>query len=146
MYQHRLKYLVNFLVITMSFPETMRGLCLSERVQDVIVAAMQKFINSAILQEVALECLAALCAAGNSFLLSFKNKITNCLNFAEAKARILPSLREIHCVFFAAGGADVLNDSCALDRVADAMLHHASSPGIFPWYHKNITFQIIVIC
>ena len=44
--------------------ETMRGLCLSERIQDVIISAMQKFINSAILQEVALECLAALSAAG----------------------------------------------------------------------------------
>ena len=42
----------------------MRGLCLSERIQDVIISAMQKFINSAILQEVALECLAALSAAG----------------------------------------------------------------------------------
>ena len=127
----------------MSFPETMRGLCLSERVQDVIVAAMQKFINSAILQEVALECLAALCAAGNfsiwaSFLLSFKNKIISWLNFAEAKPRILPSLREIHSVYFAAGGADVLNDSCALDRVADAMLHHVSSPGNFLCYHRNV--------
>ena len=70
----------------MSFPETMRGLCLSERVQDAIVAAMQKFINSAILQEVALECLAALCAAGNFsipalILLSFNKKIINSSNF-----------------------------------------------------------------
>ena len=115
----------------------MRGLCLSERVQDVIVAAMQKFINSAILQEVALECLAALCAAGNFSILGFIfvlvqiTKLQTASNFTAVQPRILPSLKEFHCCIFAAGGADVLNDSCALDRVADAMLHHASSPGNF---------------
>ena len=144
MYQHHLTYLVNYLVITMSFPETMRGVCLSERVQDVIVAAMQKFINSAILQEVALECLAALCAAGNFsilalILLSFNKKTYELFKLHKPKITNITKCERISLCVFGAGGADLLNDSCALDRVADAMLHHASSPGNDLYYHKNIT-------
>ena len=38
-------------------------------------------------------------------------------------------IRQFILYLYAAGGADVLNDSCALDRVAEAMLHHSSLPG-----------------
>ena len=44
----------------------MRAMCLAEQIHEVMAAAMQQFLNSAILQEVALECLAALSAAGGS--------------------------------------------------------------------------------